>query len=114
MSEIIKIAITFSDRETAEKIGRGIVEKRLAACAQIGGPIKSIYRWKGKMEETEEWVCTLKTRKDLYGVVEAEVKALHPYEVPQIIAIDIPHALPEYAEWVEEETGNFESRMSNW
>jgi periplasmic divalent cation tolerance protein len=106
MSEIIKIVITFGDRETAEKIGRSIVEKRLAACAQIGGPIKSIYRWKGKMEETEEWVCTLKTRKNLYGVVEAEIQALHPYEVPQIIAADIPHALPEYVKWVEEETGN--------
>jgi periplasmic divalent cation tolerance protein len=105
MAEIIRIIITFDNKETAEKIGRGLVERRLAACAQISGPIKSIYWWKGKIEEAEEWVCTLKCRKDLYKTIEKEIRALHPYDVPQIVAIDIDSALPDYAEWIYGETG---------
>lgn len=104
MDNIIEIIVTFSDKGTAEDIGRRLVEKRLAACAQVGGPIKSIYWWKGKLEETEEWTCALKTRKDLYSIVESEIRSLHPYEVPQIVAFDIGHALPEYREWVRRET----------
>jgi len=108
MSEIIKTIITFDNKETAEKIGRGLVERKLAACAQISGPIKSIYWWKGKIEEAEEWVCTLKSRKDLYKTIEKEIRALHPYELPQIIATDIDGALPEYIQWVIDETTNRE------
>ena len=104
MSEIIKIIITADSMETAEKIGMDLVGRRLAACAQISGPIKSIYWWKGKIEEAEEWVCTLKTRKAFYKTIEKEIQVLHPYELPQIIAIDIPHALPEYAGWIRDET----------
>ena len=104
MAEIIRIIITFDNKETAEKIGRGLVERRLAACAQISGPIKSIYWWKGKIEEAEEWACTLKSRKDLYKTIEKEIRALHPYDVPQIVAIDIDSALPDYAEWIRSET----------
>jgi len=104
MSEIIKIIITANSRETAENIGRNLVERKLAACAQISGPIKSIYWWKGKIEEAEEWVCTLKSRKALYKTIEKEIQVLHPYELPQIIAVDIPHALPEYADWIRSET----------
>ena len=104
VAEIIKIIITADSKETAEKIGRDLVERRLASCAQINGPIKSIYWWKGKIEEAEEWVCTLKSRKALYKTIEKEIRALHPYELPQIIAIDIPHALPEYVDWIRDET----------
>ncbi|MCX5816420.1 MAG: divalent-cation tolerance protein CutA [Proteobacteria bacterium] len=104
MSEIIKIIITADSKETAEKIGRDLVGRRLASCAQISGPIKSIYWWKGKIEAAEEWVCTLKSRKGLYKTIEREIRVLHPYELPQIIAIDIPHVLPEYADWIQNET----------
>ncbi len=103
MEKIIEIIVTFNDREAAEAIGRVLVERRLAACAQISGPIKSIYWWKGRMEQTEEWICTLKTRKDLYDMIEKEIRALHPYEIPQIIAMDINRALPEYAAWIWKE-----------
>ena len=104
MGEIIKVIITFDSRKIAEEIGRDLVRRRLASCAQISGPIKSIYWWKGKIEEAEEWVCTLKSRKDLYETIEKEIRVLHPYDVPQIIATDIHHALPEYVEWVKCET----------
>ncbi|MEI6153506.1 MAG: divalent-cation tolerance protein CutA [Deltaproteobacteria bacterium] len=104
ISGIIKVIITFDSRKIAEEIGRDLVRRRLASCAQISGPSKSIYWWKGKIEEAEEWVCTLKSSKDLYETIEKEIRILHPYDVPQIIATDIHHALPEYVEWVKEET----------
>jgi periplasmic divalent cation tolerance protein len=80
------------------------VDKRLASCAQILGPMKSIYWWKGKMEETEEWLCILKTRKSLYPAVEEELRRLHPYELPEIIGMPIDHCLRGYAKWVVDET----------
>jgi periplasmic divalent cation tolerance protein len=77
---------------------------RLAACAQIIGPIKSIYRWKGTVEEAEEWCCILKSTKDRYKEVEENIRRLHPYELPEIIAVTIDDALPKYAQWVIDET----------
>jgi periplasmic divalent cation tolerance protein len=102
--EIIQIVTTVGDKDEAERIGRYLVEERLAACAQIAGPIKSIYRWKGKVEEAEEWQCIIKSRKSYYGKIEEEIKRLHSYELPEIIALDIDHVLTEYADWVTRET----------
>jgi periplasmic divalent cation tolerance protein len=104
MEEIIRITTTADKLETATAIGRSLVEKRLAACAQIMGPIKSIYRWKGKMEETKEWVCVIKSRKSLYKEIEAEIKRLHPYELPEIVAASLDNGLPGYMQWVLDET----------
>ena len=104
--DIIQIVTTVGDEEGAEKIGRHLVEKRLAACAQIAGPIKSIYRWKGKIEEAEEWQCIIKSRKSYYGKIEEEIKRLHSYELPEIVALNIDLALPDYADWIVKETGD--------
>jgi periplasmic divalent cation tolerance protein len=103
--EIIQIVTTVDDKEGAGRIGRHLVEERLAACAQIVGPIRSIYRWKGKVEETEEWQCIIKSTKNNYRRIEEEIKRLHPYELPEIIALDIDHALADYADWIVRETG---------
>ncbi len=105
MTEIISVITTGNGRDIIENIGKKLVEMRLAACAQVVGPIKSIYWWKGKMEEAEEWYCILKSRKDLYKKIEETIIELHPYEVPEIIAAGIDDALPEYVQWVEDETG---------
>jgi periplasmic divalent cation tolerance protein len=102
--EIISITITLDDRQKLEDICRVLVEKRLVACAQISGPIKSIYRWNGSLEETEEWVGIIKTRCNLYEEVEKEIVNLHPYEVPEIISGEIPYVLPSYKGWVISET----------
>jgi periplasmic divalent cation tolerance protein len=104
MEELIHITTTADSPETVEGIGRYLVEKRLASCAQIMGPIKSIYRWKGKVEETKEWICVIKSRKSLYEKVEAEIKRLHPYELPEIVATPIGGGLPGYMQWVLDET----------
>lgn len=104
MANIIQIVTTMNDKEAAYAMGRRLVEDRLAACCQVTGPVRSIYRWKGAIEETEEWYCVLKTRPSLYRRVEEAILKLHPYEVPEIIAIAIDEALDAYAGWVEEGT----------
>jgi periplasmic divalent cation tolerance protein len=104
MEEAVQITTTADNRETIEKIGRSLVEKRLASCAQVLGPIKSIYRWKGKIEETEEWLCLIKSRKSLSKDVEAEILRLHPYELPEITVTIIDGGLAGYIQWVVDET----------
>lgn len=104
MEEILHITTTADKKETVETIGRSLVERRLASCAQIMGPIKSIYRWKGNVKETEEWVCVIKSRKSLYEKIEEEIRRLHPYELPEILAVGIENALPAYVKWVLDET----------
>jgi periplasmic divalent cation tolerance protein len=104
MEKIIQVTTTTESREAAVNIGRQLVEKRLVACAQVAGPILSIYWWQGRMEETEEWFCVVKTRQSLYQKVEHEIKELHPYELPEIVGTAIDRALQEYANWVTGET----------
>ncbi len=106
MDAIIQVTTTGDNRRMMEKIGRIIVEQRLASCAQISGPIKSIYWWKGKIEETEEWVCVLKSTKTHYEEIQKKIRELHSYDVPEIISVEINRTLPDYARWVREETAN--------
>ena len=104
MPPIIQIVTTIDDRGAAEEIGRRLVEDRLVACCQVVGPIRSIYRWKGTVEETDEWYCVMKTTPDLYERAEAAIRAYHPYETPEIIAVPVERAWEEYARWVKAET----------
>jgi periplasmic divalent cation tolerance protein len=104
MEPIISITITTDDREGLEKIGRHLLMMRLIACIQIVGPVKSLYWWKGAVEEANEWLGIMKSRKSLYDKVEAEVRRLHSYEVPEIAAIELSNVLPAYEEWVRTET----------
>ena len=106
MKSYIQISTTTETKEQAEKIAQYLVEAKLAACVQITGPITSIYRWKGKVENAEEWLCLIKTQDDLYDKVEATIKILHPYETPEIIAIPIVKGNKKYLNWIDDETGN--------
>jgi periplasmic divalent cation tolerance protein len=106
MEEALHITTTADKKEVAERIGKSLVEKRLASCAQIMGPIKSIYWWKGKVEEAEEWLCVIKSRGSLYEEVEREIRRLHTYELPEIVAIRIDGALPAYMQWILDETAS--------
>ena len=101
---MISVMTTVDKRETLEEIGRSLLAKGLVACLQIVGPIKSVYWWKGRLEEAEEWIGIMKTRDELYSEVEREIRAAHPYEVPEIAAIETNLVLPAYAKWVEDET----------
>jgi len=81
------------------------VEKRLAACAQVMGPLESTYWWEEKIEVAKEWLCTMKTRNDLYGELEAAIKEIHPYDVPEILAVPVVSGNKSYLEWVDREVG---------
>ena len=100
MSEFLQITTTTDSRELAMRIAEKLVEKKIAACVQVWGPITSIYAWKSKIENAEEWYCVIKTRENLYQEVEAAIKALHPYEVPEIIALPIQQGNKDYLDWI--------------
>ena len=104
MNRYIQVITTVSKKTDAEKIAKLLIDKRLAACVQITGSIKSIYHWKGKIETAKEWVCVIKTRKSCYKKVEKQIRELHPYEVPEIIAVSIAKGSKDYLKWLSEET----------
>jgi periplasmic divalent cation tolerance protein len=104
MDKYIQIITTVDKRPAAERIAKILIAKRLAACVQVGGPVKSIYRWKGKVETSREWLCVIKTRKSLYKKVETAIKKNHPYEVPEIIVIPIAQGSKDYLKWIFSET----------
>jgi periplasmic divalent cation tolerance protein len=104
MSEFIQIIATTPNRELALEIARDLVAKRLAACVQVGGPITSTYRWQGKVETAEEWVCIGKCRLEHFASIEAAIRQLHPYEVPEIVAVPITAGSEQYLKWIADET----------
>jgi periplasmic divalent cation tolerance protein len=106
MKSYIQISTTTETKEQAQTIAQHLVEAKLAACVQITGPTTSIYRWKGKVENAQEWLCLIKTRADLYNKVEAAIKSLHSYETPEIIAVPIIKGSKEYLNWLDDELGN--------
>jgi|SRR5208283_1301792 len=106
MKSYIQISTTTETKEQAQTIAQHLVEAKLAACVQITGPTTSIYRWKGKVENAQEWLCLIKTRDDLFKKVEAAIKKMHPYETPEIIAVPIVKGSKEYLNWLDDETVN--------
>lgn len=102
--KFMDVLVTCPDRTTAEQIAMACVERRLAACANIGNAINSIYRWQGAIETADEIALTLKTRASLFDRLSAQVKALHPYQTPCIIAMELSALDPAYAAWLEAET----------
>ena len=104
MPQYIQVFTTVEKREDANRIASSVVNKRVAACAQVLGPIHSTYWWKGKVEEAGEWLLMMKTRQDLFTALEKEIKAVHPYEVPEITALPIVAGSESYLQWIEAET----------
>lgn len=105
MTDYIQVVTTTETEQDAHAIAMALVEQRLAACVQIVGPIRSTYRWKEKVETAQEWQCVAKTRRELYERVEEAVKSLHPYEVPEILAVPMVAASQGYRRWIDEEVG---------
>jgi periplasmic divalent cation tolerance protein len=108
MSEYIQVVTTTEHRDDAQRIARSLVEARLAACVQVTGPITSTYRWRGQIETAQEWQCCAKSRRALYDQIEQTIRRLHPYEVPEILAMPIVAGSADYLAWLERETGNDE------
>ncbi len=103
MVEFMQVVVVVGSKEEAEKISRKVVEKRLAGCAQVLGPIASTYWWKGKIEKAKEWLCLMKSRADLYQELETAIHRLHSYDVPEILATPIVSGSKGYFVWLESE-----------
>lgn len=99
----IQISTTVPKKSAAEKIARVLAAKKLSACTQIIGPVQSVFRWKEKIRKEKEWLCLIKTKKSLYKKVEQEIKKLHPYKLPEIIATLVVEGSKEYLNWVNKE-----------
>jgi periplasmic divalent cation tolerance protein len=104
VTEYIQVLTTVDDEKKAGEIAKAILEKRVAACVQILGPISSSYWWKGKIEQAKEWICLAKARAEDYEQLQSVIKSVHPYEVPEILAIPVIFGNPPYLDWVREET----------
>ena len=92
------------DRAAAEKLADELVGKRVAACINILAPCRSVYRWQGAVQHDEEHPMLIKTTRERYPALEQALRAGHPYELPEIIALPVEHGLPAYLEWVAAET----------
>ena len=100
----IVILITAGSKKEAEFIARDLVKKKLAACVSIIPSVKSIYTWKGRIEESKECLLIAKTRESLFSRVEKAVKRSHSYECPEITAIPLAKGSADYMRWIEEST----------
>lgn len=99
---IVSVYVIFADADEAERIGRTVVEERLAACINIFAPCRSIYRWRGKVESAQEVPAILKTHSGRADVLIERISALHSYDTPCITVSPIDKLLLRYADWVEE------------
>lgn len=104
MSEYLTVLTTTDAPDKADTLARTAVESKAAACAQIEGPVTSVYRWEGAVQTDQEWRVLFKTTADRYEALQAAIKAAHDYDTPEIIATPITHGSPEYLAWVTAET----------
>jgi periplasmic divalent cation tolerance protein len=104
MDELLIVLTTLPDRAAAVKLAQVLVERRLAACVNVLADCTSVYRWKGAVESATEVPLLIKTRAERYGDLERAIRELHPYELPEIIAVPVGRGLDEYLEWVAGET----------
>jgi len=99
-----QLQTTIDSRERAAELVRSAVDAGLAACGQVLGPIESVYRWKGRVEEAGEWLCLFKTRAALAERLERFLLERHPYEVPEIVTLSVERTSEAYGDWIESET----------
>ncbi len=104
MSDPIVVFVTCGSEEEGLKIANALVEGRLAACVNLISPIRSIYRWEGKIWDESEWLLIIKTQKERFGELEKKVRSLHSYSVPEIISLPILEGSSSYLDWVREGT----------
>lgn len=102
--ETLLVITNLPDAYSAHALAGALVEARLAACVNILAPCRSVYRWQGKTENAEEVPVLIKTTAARYAALEAAIRARHPYELPEIIAVPVDRGLPEYLAWVDSET----------
>jgi periplasmic divalent cation tolerance protein len=102
-TEALQVVTTTAEKKHAETLAQAVLERRLAACVQVGGPIESRYWWNNRLEVATEWTVTIKTRRDLYKPLEKLLLELHPYDQPEIIATPVADISAGYLKWLSEQ-----------
>ncbi len=100
MSDYVQVITTTDSEDEAHRIAGRLVEERLAGCVQILGPMVSVYRWEGAVESAQEWLCLVKTSRALYVEVEALIRSLHSYDVPEIVVLEVAGGSADYLGWL--------------
>jgi len=103
MTDKIVVLTTCGSAEEAANLARRLVEIRLAACVTVLPGARSFYRWKGAIEDAGEWMLLIKSRRDLFDRLRAEIEKLHSYEVPELLALSVVDGAPNYLNWLEAE-----------
>ncbi|WP_018412059.1 divalent-cation tolerance protein CutA [Methyloversatilis thermotolerans] len=103
-TDVLLVLTTLPDGDIAARVARTLVEARHAACVNIGPAIRSVYAWQGAVEEADEVPLAIKTTRAAWPALERALRALHPYELPEIIALPVTHGLPAYLQWVGDMT----------
>jgi periplasmic divalent cation tolerance protein len=106
VAEYLQVLTAAGSEEEAERIGAALLERRLAACVQVLGPISSRYRWQGEIETASEWICVAKTEASSYPEVEAAIRELHSYDEPEIVATPIVAGSKGYLAWISASLAN--------
>lgn len=104
MSDCVLVLTNLPDAAAAQRIADVLVERRLAACVNLLAPCRSTYRWEGRLEHAEEHPLLIKTTTAAYAALESALHELHPYDLPEIIALPLHAGLPAYLQWVHDET----------
>jgi len=102
--DVLQVTTAAGSREEARALAGVLLERRLAACVQVVGPVESRYRWEGRLETATEWLCVAKTTAGRYDEVEAAIRQAHSYDVPEILAVPVVGGSEAYLRWVAEET----------
>jgi periplasmic divalent cation tolerance protein len=103
MTDKIVVLTTCESEDEAGRIARSLVEKRVAACVNILPNARSVYRWKGSVENAQEFVLLIKTRRDIFDALRAELSKIHSYEVPEVIALPVVDGSESYLSWIDRE-----------
>src|SRR5690348_257897 len=112
--KLIQVSTTVDSEKTANAISNELLKRRFASCVQIVGPATSHYWWKGRIQHSKEWFCFIKARASDYRIIEATIKKIHPYDVPEIIALPILFGESNYLNWVGVETARRKNRQGRF
>ena len=104
MADTLLVLTNLPDRDSADAMAAALIKARLAACVNVLAPCTSVYRWQGAVETATEVPLLIKTTADGYAALEAEIRAHHPYELPEIVAVPVVRGLPAYLDWVAAQT----------
>lgn len=107
---LVEVHLSVPDAESAKRIGSDLVARQLAACVQILGPMASVFSWQGEVHQSQEWLLLVKSTETVFPRLVEVVTQLHPYDVPEIIAVSIRHALGDYADWVRQHSDGIDDQ----